>query len=202
MDTKTIGIIGAGNIGQAFAGHVAKAGYQAIISNSRGPESLTGLAATLGSGVKAGTVAEAAQAPIVLLALPWKHLSEGLSELPAWEGRVVIDATNFIVFPEFKPADLGDKTSSEVVADYVPGARVVKAFNTLDSAILAADPQVAGGQRVIFLSGDDADAKADVKQLVKAMGFAPIDLGGLVAGGKLQQFGGPLVTQNLIKMPK
>ncbi|GAB3023223.1 NADPH-dependent F420 reductase [Spirosoma pulveris] len=202
MDTKTIGIIGAGNIGKAFAGHVAKAGYPVIISNSRGPESLAGLVATLGSDAKAGTVAEAAQASIVLLALPWTHLAEGLANLPDWEGRIVIDATNFIVFPEFKPADLGDKTSSEVVAGYVPGARVVKAFNTLDAAILAADPQVAGGQRVIFMSGDDADAKATVKQLIEAIGFAAIDLGGLVAGGRFQQFGGPLPTHNLIKLPK
>jgi predicted dinucleotide-binding enzyme len=202
VDTNVIGIIGAGNIAQGFAKHVAKAGYPVIISNSRGPESLVDLVTMLGDGVKAGTVTEAAQATIVLLALPWTHLSEALADLPAWDGRIVIDATNFIVFPEFTPADLGDKTSSEVVAELVRGARVVKAFNTLDAAILAADPQVAGGQRVLFFSGDDATAKESVHQLIKAIGFAGIDLGGLVTGGKMQQFGGPLPSHNLIKLPR
>lgn len=201
-NTTSIGIIGAGNIAQGFAGHVAKAGYPVIISNSRGPESLADLVSTLGHGIKAGTVTDAAQADVVLLALPWQHLKEGLAGSPAWKGRIVIDATNFIVFPEFKPADLGDKTSSEVVAELVPGARVVKAFNTLDAAILAADPHEAGGQRVLFFSGDDKDAKETVGQLIKAIGFAGIDLGGLVSGGKLQQFGGPLPSHNLIKLPK
>ncbi|GAB3776215.1 NAD(P)-binding domain-containing protein [Spirosoma horti] len=202
MNTTSIGIIGAGNIAQGFARHVAKAGYPVLISNSRGPESLADLVTTLGNGIKAGTVTDAAQADVVLLALPWQHLEEGLAGLPDWNGRIVIDATNFIVFPEFKPADLGDKTSSEVVTELVPGARVVKAFNTLDAAILAADPHEAGGQRVLFFSGDDTDAKKIVGQLIKAIGFAGIDLGGLIAGGKLQQFGGPLPTHNLIKLPK
>ncbi|GAB3807776.1 NAD(P)-binding domain-containing protein [Spirosoma humi] len=201
-NTTSIGIIGAGNIAQGFARHVANAGYSVMISNSRGPESLTDLATTLGAGVRAGTVTEAAQADIVLLALPWQHLEEGLAGLPAWNGRIVIDATNFIVFPEFKPADLGDRTSSEVVSELVPGARVVKAFNTLDAAILAADPHEAGGQRVLFFSGDDNDAKKAVGDLIKAIGFAGIDLGGLISGGKLQQFGGPLPSHNLIKLPK
>ncbi|MFD2932730.1 NADPH-dependent F420 reductase [Spirosoma flavum] len=203
MNTNdVIGIIGAGNIAQAFAKHVAKAGYQVIISNSRGPESLSEVVNTLGGSIKAGTVEEAAQAAIVLLALPWTHLSEALADLPNWGGRIVIDATNFIVFPAFTPADLGEKTSSEVVAEFVPGARMVKAFNTLDAAILAADPHEAGGQRVIFMSGDDTAAKADVSQLIKKIGFAGIDLGGLVTGGKLQQFGGPLPSNNLIKLPE
>ncbi|AKD54110.1 NADPH-dependent F420 reductase [Spirosoma radiotolerans] len=200
--TTSIGIIGAGNIAQGFARHVAKAGYPVMISNSRGPESLADLVTSLGNDIKAGTVTDAAQADIVLLALPWQHLSEGLAGLPAWNGRIVIDATNFIVFPEFKPADLGDRTSSEVVAELVPGARLVKAFNTLDAAVLAADPHQAGGQRVLFFSGDDKEAKETVSQLIKAIGFAGIDLGGLVTGGKLQQFGGPLPTHNLIKLPK
>ncbi|AUD04732.1 NADPH-dependent F420 reductase [Spirosoma pollinicola] len=202
IGTDTIGIIGAGNIAQGFARHVAKAGYPVIISNSRGPTSLTDLVSSLGEGVQAGTVEQAAQASIVLLALPWTHLSEGLANLPAWDSRIVIDATNFIVFPEFTPADLGDKTSSEVVSELVPGARIVKAFNTLDAAILASDPQMAGGKRVLFFSGDDKAAKEMVGQLIKAIGFAGIDLGSLVTGGKLQQFGGPLPSHNLVELSK
>jgi predicted dinucleotide-binding enzyme len=86
-------------------------------------------------------------------------------------------------------ADLGGRTSSELVADLVPGARVVKAANTLVADVLAADPHHAGGRRVIFLSGDDPDAKSAVTELFDVAGFFPIDLGGLATGGRMQQLG-------------
>jgi predicted dinucleotide-binding enzyme len=112
-----------------------------------------------------------------------------------WNGQVVIDATN-----DFDPSDLGDRISSEVVADLVSPARVVKAGNTLEAAMLASDPQEAGGRRVIFLSGDDVDAKSEVIALFNDAGFVPIDLGGLVAGGVMQQVRGPLAGVNLIRL--
>jgi 8-hydroxy-5-deazaflavin:NADPH oxidoreductase len=197
----TIGIIGAGGIGQAFAGQVAKAGYKVIVSNSRGPESLTEVVSQLGPHAKAGTRQEAAQADVVVLAVPWEQLRAALSDLPAWNSRILIDATNPVVQPGFRLADLGGSTSSEVVASLVPGARVVKVANTLLRAVLAADPNQAGGHRVLFMSGDDAAAKADVSSILENVGFATIDLGGLVTGGTLQQFpGGPLPTLNLIKL--
>jgi predicted dinucleotide-binding enzyme len=108
----------------------------------------------------------------------------------------VIDATN-----DFDPSDLDGGTSSEFVAQLVAPARVVKTANTLVAALLASDPQEAGGHRVIFLSGDDADAKSDVVALFKAAGFSPIDLGGLSTGGRMQQVGGPLAGVNLIRLP-
>jgi 8-hydroxy-5-deazaflavin:NADPH oxidoreductase len=197
----TIGIIGAGGIGQAFAGHMAKAGYKVIVSNSRGPESLTEVVSQLGPHAKAGTRQEAAQADVVVLAVPWEQLRAALSDLPAWNGRILIDATNPVVQPGFRLADLGGRTSSEVVASLVPGARVVKVANTLLRAVLAADPNEAGGHRVLFMSGDDVAAKVDVSGILENVGFATIDLGGLASGGKLQQFpGGPLPTLNLIKL--
>jgi hypothetical protein len=151
--------------------------------------------------VRGGTVEEAAQPEIVLLALPWRRLPEAVSKVPDWEGRIVIDATNPIGAPDFTIADLGGRTSSEVVADLVPGAHLVKAFNTLRSDILAADPSEAGGRRVIFFSGDHGRAKAEVGRLIDRLGFAGIDLGGLAVGGRLQQFpGGPLATLNLISL--
>jgi 8-hydroxy-5-deazaflavin:NADPH oxidoreductase len=149
----TIGIIGAGGIGQAFAGQVAKAGYKVIVSNSRGPESLTEVVSQLGPHAKAGTRQEAAQADVVVLAVPWEQLRAALSDLPAWNSRILIDATNPVVQPGFRLADLGGSTSSEVVASLVPGARVVKVANTLLRAVLAADPNQAGGHRVLFMSG-------------------------------------------------
>ncbi|MFD1758004.1 NAD(P)-binding domain-containing protein [Rufibacter sediminis] len=105
---KTIGIIGAGKIGKAFAQHVAKAGYNAIISNSRGPESLQPVVEAIGHGIKAGTVTEAAAADIVFLAVPWNKLEEAVSGVESWENRLVIDATN-AVLPGFVPADLGGR---------------------------------------------------------------------------------------------
>jgi 8-hydroxy-5-deazaflavin:NADPH oxidoreductase len=196
-----IGIIGAGGIGGAFAGQVAKAGYDVIVSNSRGPESLAGLVRQLGRRARAGTRQEAAHADIVVVAVQWQQLREALSDLPAWNGRILVDATNPVVQPGFRLADLGGRTSSEVVASLAPGARVVKVANTLPIAVLSADPKQAGGRRVLFMSGDDASAKADVSSILETVGFATIDLGGLASGGRLQQFpGGPLPTLNLIKL--
>jgi predicted dinucleotide-binding enzyme len=198
-----IGIIGAGGIGQAFAGHVARAGYEVILSNSRGPESLAEVVNQLGGRAKAGTRQEAAQADVVLLAVMWQQLSAALSDLPAWNGRILIDATNAAEMVEagLRKVNLGGRTSSEVVASMAPGARVVKVANTLPLALLAADPKQTGGRRVLFMSGDDAAAKADVSAVLDKVGFATIDLGGLATGGRLQEFpGGPLPNQNLIKL--
>lgn len=197
-----IGIIGTGHIGTAFAGHVAKAGYELIISNRRGPESLKETVQQLGGNARAGTVEEAAQADIVFVSVPFDNIKDALECLPDWEGRIVIDPTNAIVFPDFKPKDLGGRLSTEVFSDFVSGARVVKAFNTLDAALLAQSPDVAGGKRVIFISGNDTDANQSVKELVKTLGFLPIVLGRLDEGGKLQHFGGPLPSHNFIDLPK
>ena len=196
-----IGIIGTGGIGQALAGHIAKAGFETIVSNSRGPESLAALVSKLGPRAKAGTRQEAAQADVVVLAVPWVHVRAALSDLPPWNGRILVDATNPIIEPDFQVADLHGRTSSEIVASLAHGARVVKAANTLPRAVLAADPNEAGGHRVLFLSGDDAAAKAQVGSVLSKIGFATIDVGGLVSGGRLQQFpGGTLPTLNLIKL--
>lgn len=197
-----IGIIGAGGIGQAFAAQVVKAGYEVILSNSRGPESLADIVKQLGPRAKAGTRQQAAQADVVVLSVNWPHVPAALSDLPAWNGRILIDATNPVLQPGFRLAELNGSTSSEIVASLAPGARVVKTGNTLLRAVLAADPREAGGHRVLFMSGNDAAAKADVSGILEKAGFAVIDLGGLASGGRLQQFpGGPLPTLNLIKLP-
>ena len=151
--------------------------------------------------MRAGTVQEAARADIVFVSVYWPQLETALSGLPDWNGRLVIDANNPVIQPGFRLAELNGRTSSEVVADMLPGARLVKAFNTLPTAVLASDPRTAGGNRVVFLSGDDAQAKAEVAALAERLGFAPVDLGSLSAGGRLQQFpGGPLPGLNLLKL--
>ena len=197
----TIGIIGSGAIGTAFARTLARAGIEATISNSRGPDSLTQLIRELGPSIKAGTREQGARAGIVFVAVNWTKLPTALGGLADWGGRIVIDANNPIEAPLFKPVDLKGRVSSEVFADLVPGARVVKAFNHLRAEVLAGDPRGDGGRRVLFYSGNDSAAKAEVAALIDRIGFVGIDLGVLAIGGKLAQFpGGPLPNQNLVKV--
>lgn len=196
----TIGIIGAGNIGAAFARILARNGIAATIANSRGPETLTKLAEELAPHVSAGTIEAASKADMVLIAIPWSKLPSALAALPDWNGRIVIDANNPIEAPLFKPADLHGRLSTEIVADLVPGARVVKAFNHLLAGLLASDPHAEGGSRVLFYSGDNDSAKADVAALITKLGFAGVDLGPISIGGRLAQFpGGPLPANNFVK---
>jgi 8-hydroxy-5-deazaflavin:NADPH oxidoreductase len=197
---ETIGIIGAGHLGTAMARVAVRAGRRVVIANSRGPESLTSVVTTLGEGVEAGKVGDAASCAVVILAVPWGNVERAVAGL-TWSDQIVIDATNAILFPDFRPAPLGDRTSSEVVADLVPGARVVKTANTVASDLLGADPREAGGKRVLFLSCDDASAKETVTAFLDAAGFFVIDLGGLALGGRVSQFAGPLAGLNLVCMP-
>ena len=194
-DNKSVGIIGAGRIGQAMAHIARRAGRHVVIANSRGPQSLTSAVKALGDGVSAGAVKDAAAADIVVLAVPWAQVQQAVRGLE-WDGQILIDPTN-----DFDPSDLDGRTSSEVVADLVAPARVVKAANTLVAAVLGSDPHEAGGQRVIFLSGDDAEAKSEVATLFEAVGFFVVDLGGLRQGGEMQQVGAPLAGHNLIRLP-
>ena len=194
-DNKSVGIIGAGRLGQAMARIAGRAGRQVVISNSHGPRSLASVVQKLGDGVSAGTVKDAAAADMVVLAVMWPDVPRAVDGL-AWEGRILIDPTN-----DFDRSDLNGRTSSEVVADLVAPARVVKAANTFGATVLNSDPHQAGGQRVIFLSGDDADAKSEVGRLFEDAGFFVVDLGGLREGGEMQQVGAPLAGHNLIRLP-
>lgn len=197
----SIGIIGAGHIGRAFATALAAKGIEAVIANSRGPETLAALVADLGPAIRAGKRDEAAAQDIVLVAVNWSKLPSALAGLPDWAGRIVIDANNPIETPLFKPVELGERSSSEMFAGLVPGARVVKAFNHLQAHLLSDDPSSDGGKRVLFYSGDDADAKAQVGALVDRLGFFGIDLGSLAVGSRLTQFpGGPLPALNLVRI--
>jgi predicted dinucleotide-binding enzyme len=194
-----IGLIGAGRLGQALARAARRADRPVVIANSRGPESLTALVETLGAEVTAGTTQEAARCSIVGLAVPWAAVPDTLAPL-SWSDEILIDATNAVLIPSLEPLPLGGLTSSEIVAQLVPGARVVKAANTLAADVLGADPRAAGGRRVLFVSGNDAEAKSAVGELFDAAGFFPIDIGDLVTGG-MQQAGGPLAGHNLVRIP-
>lgn len=195
----TYAIIGTGAIGSALISHFSSKGIPVKVANSRGAASLDDAAKKFGNKIIPVEIDEAVTQEIVILAVPFAAVPELAKVLKNWAGKIVVDATNAIKFPEFRPADLGGKLSSEVVADTLPGARVVKAFNTLPAAVLAADPLEASGRRVVVLSGDDEEAKNEVASLIEKLGFAPLNLGSLKAAAPVQQFGGPLVAVNLIK---
>ncbi len=166
-----IGIIGAGNVGQTLPALLA-GGHDVMISNNRGPESLGDVAQKLGGRVRVGTVVQAVASPVVVLAVPWPGVESSLSHLPAWDDRILIDATNG--FRDGTPAggivDTGERSTSEVVASYAPGARVVKTFNTNGMPVLAKAPPFAAVKRVLFVSGNDSNAKSVVvDQLRRAL---------------------------------
>jgi len=194
------GTIGAGAVALGVAREALRAGHQVVLSNRRGPDSLADVVAELGNGASAATIAEAARLDYVLVAVPWPNVEDALRALPAWSGRVLIDATNpFSAYsPKLVLADLGGKGASEVVAALAPGARVVKAFNSIVIERFNQGPAKDGGRRVIFVSGDHAEPIEFVKNLITSFGFVPIHLGGLVAGGRLQQAGGPLAGRDLV----
>jgi 8-hydroxy-5-deazaflavin:NADPH oxidoreductase len=194
-DRNRVGIIGAGRLGQAMARTALRAGRSVVIANSRGPESLTSVVSVLGDGASAGTVDQASAAGIVVVAVPWDRVPEAVGGL-TWNGQIVIDATN-----DFDPSDLEGRTSSEVVVDLVGGPPVVKAANTLAAGLLGSDPHEAAGQRVLFLSGDDSDAKSEVIALFGDAGFFVVDLGELATGSRMQQVGAPLAGLNFVRLP-
>jgi 8-hydroxy-5-deazaflavin:NADPH oxidoreductase len=199
---RTIGFIGVGQIGKALARHFVNAGHSVLLSNSRGKDSLETLARELGPNASAAAVADAAAADMVVLSVPWAKLESAVKAISNWSDRIVIDTTNNIlsVNPSLQLADLGGRTTGEVVAGLLPGARVVKAFNTLYHTVLAASPEETIGSRVIVFSGDDPGAKATVAGLITSIGFAPVDLGNLKDGGRLQDVGGSLSSVNLVKI--
>jgi len=136
---------------------------------------------------------------MVILAVPFPAVPNAVSAVEDWRGRIVVDATNAVDLPAYTPTDLKGRLSSDIVAELVPGARVVKAFNTMYAATLASNPEVGRGRRVVFVSSDDASASDTVAALCTQLCFHPINLGRISEGGRLQQFGGPFQGQNLVR---
>src|SRR5467141_2792181 len=189
-----IGTIGAGDFAQAFAKRALKAGHEVKLSNSRGPDSLREIVDQLGPGAMAASKEEAAACEIVLLAVPWDNVPETLASLPKWKNQILIDGTNPFhgQAGNFTPANVGNLSTSQVVAALVPGARVVKALNNMIVPNLEADPVLNGARRVAFISADNDGGKNRVESLLEGFGYSVVHLGSLRNGGLIQQAGGPL----------
>ena len=179
-----------------------KAGHQIAISNSKGPQSLESLISSIGANAKAMTVKDTvAYGDVVLLAIPWRKREE-LRSLPSGslKNKIIIDATN-PYSESFELIDLGNSTSSEEVAKELPGAHIVKAFNTLYFETLGNGGLPSGREQdrlVLFVAGDDAAAKKVVSNLIEDIGFKAIDTGSLREGGRKQQPGSPIYNNPMI----
>lgn len=192
-------IIGFGKIGQALAHAFARKNIEVTVASRRPPEALAAQARAIGPTVVARSTREALEADTIILAVPFAEHREVAKALPSWTGKTIIDAMNALVPAE----ELDGLLSSAFVAKAFTGARLVKAFNHLAAAKLAADPVVEGGHRVVFLSSDDDDATAPVAALAKQLGFAPVKLGKLNEGGALVHargvVWGQLIFQDLFR---
>jgi len=193
------GMIGAGTVSRAIAGHAIRAGHNVVFSNSRGPDTLSDLVDAFGPRASAGTVAEAGAADFVVLAVHWNRVREAARSLPYREGRILIDATNQWKAPP--PDFIVDQLEiggSELVASLVPGAHVIKAFDNMYGPKVAANPITDTGRRILFYAGDNQDSKELFRSVVDDFGLAPVDLGPLRMG-RLMQVDGPLTGLHAIR---
>jgi predicted dinucleotide-binding enzyme len=192
-----IGILGAGHVGRAVGRSLVTAGHHVLLASARGPHALKSVAD--GIGGEAVAVSDAAGADLVVLAVPWPAVPQVLDPLPEWRGRILVDATNpFISVNPLRLADLQGRSSSVIVSEHAPGARVVKAFNSVSMANFEKGPRQGAARRVLFVSGDDDASKRTVQQLIDELGYAAIDLGSLEVGGRMQEPGGPLAGRDLL----
>jgi predicted dinucleotide-binding enzyme len=193
-------IVGFGAVGQALARGFARKNIEVAVASRRPPEALAPQARAIGPTVIAKSLRDALEADTIILAVPFGEHREVAKTLPSWKGKTIIDATNAYGVPL---EELGDLPSSAVIGNAFTGARLVKGFNHLAAATLAADPVVESGHRVVFLSSDAQDAIAPVAALATQLGFAPVNLGKLGEGGALVhargRTWGPLIFQDLFR---
>jgi 8-hydroxy-5-deazaflavin:NADPH oxidoreductase len=185
-----IGLIGAGNIGTTLARLAVNHGHEVVVSNSRGPETLTDLVADLGDSARAGTAAEAARAgDVVVVTIPLRNYTQvPVDELA---GKTVIDTNNYYPQRDGQIAALDDGTAtvSGLLQAHLPASRVVKAFNNIRAADLASQgtPHGSDGRRALPVAGNDAEAKKAVSELVEEFGFDAVDAGPLDEGRRFER---------------
>ena len=185
----TIGLVGAGNIGSQLARLAVANGYDVVISNSRGPETLAPLIAELGQKARAASPVEAAEAAdIAVVTIPLHAIHT--VPVDALSGKVVIDTNNYYYQRDGKIPELDAEstTSAELLQQLLPGSHVVKAFNHIQAVALTVEAQPAGSEnrRALIVAGDDEAAKAAVVQIIDQFGFDTVDLGPLSEGWRIQ----------------
>ncbi|KXC05664.1 NADPH-dependent F420 reductase [Microbacterium hominis] len=186
----TVGIIGAGHIGSALAEGLVAHGYDVVISNSRGPETLAGLGERLGARARAATAAEAAEAA------DWAVVTgplKAIGDVPAapLAGKIVLDTNNYYWERDGRIAALEDKTTTTtaLVQDHLAGARVVKAFNHIPAADILTTGAPAGtpGRRAIAMASGHAEAAALATALYDAFGFDTVDIGSVAESWRVER---------------
>jgi predicted dinucleotide-binding enzyme len=187
---KTIGLIGAGHIGSQLARLAVAHGYQAVLSNSRGPETLSDLVAGLGPNAHVASVEDAALAgDIVIVTIPLKNI--GSVPVAPLAGKIVIDTNNYYPQRDGHIAELDNEstTTAELLQRHLPTSKVVKAFNHIYAAELTTDGRPAGtkNRRALVIAGDDPSAKRTVAELIDQFGFDTVDAGALKEGWRIQR---------------
>jgi len=190
VTVKTVGLIGAGHIGSQVARLAVRNGYDVVVSNSRGPETLKDLMQELGPRARAGTPAQAAEAgDIVVVTIPLKNVGE--VPVAPLAGKIVIDTNNYYRQRDghIRELDAEETTTSELLQRHLPGSKVVKAFNHIYAAALTTEGQPAGtpNRRALAIAGNDADARRDVAQLIDRFGFDVVDIGPLSESWRIQR---------------
>lgn len=187
---STIGLIGAGNIGAQVARLAVRNGYRAVLSNSRGPETLADLVDEIGAGASAATAEQAArEGDVVVVTIPLRNIAAVPVEPLA--GKIVIDTNNYYEGRDGKIAELDEKraTTAGLLQQHLPDSRVVKAFNHIAAPDLTTHGAPAGtpGRRALAIYGDDADAKNRVRSLLDEFGFDVVDGGPLAASWRIER---------------
>lgn len=200
----SIATIGAGNIGSNVAKAAVQAGHSVVVSNSRGPDTLTDLVAELGHNARAATIEDAARSgELVLIAIPLITVFDLRPDL--FDGSIVLDANNYYPQRDGRIADLdnNEATTSELVQRHLSGSRVVKVFNHINAKEIPADglPTGSPGRRALAIAGDDADAKAEVAGFLDTLGFDAVDLGPLSESWRIERdtpgYGARLTAEQL-----
>lgn len=186
----TLGIIGAGNIGSQVARVAIANGYDVVIANSRGPETLGDLVADLGPKARAATAEEAAAAAdVAVVTVPLR----AIDDLPAEQltGKIVLDTNNYYFERDghIEALDDGETTTSELVQRALPGSKVAKAFNHIFAAEITSDGTPAGtpDRRALATAGDDADAIAFVTRFYDQAGFDTVNVGPLSESWRVER---------------
>jgi 8-hydroxy-5-deazaflavin:NADPH oxidoreductase len=183
-----VGVLGTGKMGTGLGRQFAQAGHEVFMGSRDADKGKSAGAALGGSG---GTYAEAAaHGDVVLLTTPWTAVEETLSAAGGLEGKVLVDVTN--PFGEEGLNEFPGSSAAQEVARMAPGAKVVKGWNHIFSAIANSTPSFGAVPATVFLAGDDAEAKATVATLARDAGYDPVDAGPL-ASAKLVEAAAGLV---------